>query len=173
MTKRAFTFVELLLVAITIAVLSASAIPNFLEARTRAQTAKNRSSLAVLQAAIESYRIDWKQYPPNATPLISSGGELSRLTTPIAFVTSVPSLDFTPADQPYIYLHLAPVFDIETNPWRPFLGGAPREWYLAVPGPKRIYETKANPGPPPTLTYTPYDPTNGTASRGDLEIFGP
>ncbi len=61
--RRAFTLIELLIVVAIIAVLAAIAVPNFLEAQTRARVAAVKSDLRTLTTGIEAYRIDHGLYP--------------------------------------------------------------------------------------------------------------
>jgi len=62
-SKSAFTLIELLIVVAIIAILAAIAVPNFLEAQTRAKVARVNSDLRSLATAIEAYRVDHNRYP--------------------------------------------------------------------------------------------------------------
>jgi len=62
----AFTLVELLVVAGILAVLAALALPNLLEAQTRAKVARVESDFRSLEVAIETFRVDNNCYPPCA-----------------------------------------------------------------------------------------------------------
>jgi len=84
----AFTLIELLIVVAIIAILAAIAVPNFLEAQTRAKISRVQAELRTFGTAIETYRIDNNKYPqsrPGAT-----GEEIVCLTTPIAYMTTLP-----------------------------------------------------------------------------------
>jgi prepilin-type N-terminal cleavage/methylation domain-containing protein len=97
-----FTLIELLIVVAIIAILAAIAVPNFLEAQTRAKVSRTRADMRSITTAIESYFIDHNAYPgcikvntyfttnltpgSTATPRINA---LVSVTTPIAYVTSV------------------------------------------------------------------------------------
>src|SRR6186713_1738012 len=59
----AFTLIELLIVVAIIAILAAIAVPNFLEAQTRAKVSRVRNDLRALATGIESYRVDNNSYP--------------------------------------------------------------------------------------------------------------
>jgi prepilin-type N-terminal cleavage/methylation domain-containing protein len=65
MGRKAFTMFELLTVVIVIAVLAAIAVPNFLEAQVRAKTTQVLTNQRLIAAALESYYVDFKAYPPN------------------------------------------------------------------------------------------------------------
>lgn len=96
--RRAFTYVELMIALTIIAILAAIAVPNFLEAKTRAQVARSKSELVVLKAAVEAYRLDVRAYPPNQIAGEPNGADLIVLTTPIAYLTRLPYDVFTIPD---------------------------------------------------------------------------
>lgn len=106
----AFTLIELLIVVAIIAILAAIAVPNFLEAQTRAKIARNKADMRSVTTGIESYRIDWNQLPiweahlsgewaPAGTALVSWPYHIwtpSRLSSPIAYMSSIPEDPFQP-----------------------------------------------------------------------------
>ena len=55
--KKGFTLIELLIVVAIIAILAAIAIPNFLEAQTRAKVARVLSDQRTLGTAVEQYSV--------------------------------------------------------------------------------------------------------------------
>ncbi len=90
MKQSAFTLIELLIVVAIIGILAAIAVPNFLGARLRAQVAKAHAEMNTFVTATEMYRMDNGEYfPHNHTPW-----QNKYLTTPIAYVTSVPTDPF-------------------------------------------------------------------------------
>ena len=84
-----FTLIELLIVVAIIGILAAIAVPNFLNAQTRARIANVQSDFNAISTAMESYQIDHNRYP---TPFM-----LHLLTTPIAYIASVPQDPFPPS----------------------------------------------------------------------------
>lgn len=58
-----FTLIELLIVVAIIAILAAIAVPNFLEAQTRAKVSRAKADMRTMATAIESYYVDWNKYP--------------------------------------------------------------------------------------------------------------
>ncbi|MDX2175619.1 MAG: prepilin-type N-terminal cleavage/methylation domain-containing protein [Candidatus Sumerlaeia bacterium] len=93
---KAFTLIELLIVVAIIAILAAIAVPNFLEAQVRSKVSRVVSDMRSLRTGLEAYRIDANKYPetdfgPFRNP---SGKGLQRLTTPISYMTSVPTSPF-------------------------------------------------------------------------------
>lgn len=105
-----FTLIELLIVVAIIAILAAIAVPNFLEAQTRAKIARNRADMRAITTGIETYKMDWNQYPiweahktgewaPDGTKLVSWPFHLwtpSRLSSPVAYLNSIPEDPFQP-----------------------------------------------------------------------------
>ncbi len=92
--KKGFTLIELLIVVAIIAILAAIAVPNFLEAQTRSKVARVKADMRTMATALESYTLDHNnQYPPSyrhpERPWETRTYMLKRLTTPIAYITSV------------------------------------------------------------------------------------
>ncbi len=107
-SRRGFTLIELLIVVAIIAILAAIAVPNFLEAQTRAKVSRFKADIRSAATALESYAVDFNRYPPpdNSPPGSNetlAGGQhdfingpfenyLPReITTPIAYMTSLPT----------------------------------------------------------------------------------
>ncbi len=94
---RAFTLIELLIVVAIIAILAAIAVPNFLEAQMRSKVARCAADIRSIRTALESYRVDNNKYPETdtgETNINNQGVGMFRLTTPVAFITSVPKSPF-------------------------------------------------------------------------------
>lgn len=81
-----------------ISILASIAVPNFLEAQTRAKVSRVKADMKTMITAIELYQVDNNRYPErrkdSATDLAPSRfarpDDLSRLTTPISYITTVP-----------------------------------------------------------------------------------
>jgi type II secretion system protein G len=71
-SERGFTLIELLIVVAIIAILAAILIPNFLRARAQAQVASDKGNLKNVATALESYFVDFSQYPQDPTTLMAS-----------------------------------------------------------------------------------------------------
>jgi prepilin-type N-terminal cleavage/methylation domain-containing protein len=94
-SQRGFTLIELLIVVAIIAILAAIAVPNFLEAQTRAKVSRVRSDLRTIVTGIESYRVDNNRLPGfevidgSAAWQFGSGSRwfFAQLTTPIGYLS--------------------------------------------------------------------------------------
>ena len=91
--NKGFTLIELLIVVAIIAILAAIAVPNFMEAQTRAKVSRVRSDHRSLATAMESYMVDYNSYTNcdwgNAVP---TGWK--QLTTPVGYITTLPTDPF-------------------------------------------------------------------------------
>jgi len=106
--------------------------------------------------------------------LDSSGYDLARLTTPVAYVSrSLPmelfNWRYSPGPNrqsgllPYRYVNV-----VDVHPEPSPVDGVYRRYILSSPGPDLGFSE-----PNPVLgPFLPYDPTNGTISDGDLLEFG-
>ncbi|MCE5230317.1 type II secretion system protein GspG [bacterium] len=71
------------------------AVPNFLEAQTRARVSRAQNDLRSVSLAMETYRLDNNGYPSseNASPLgpgTRSEVDKRLLTTPVSYIATVP-----------------------------------------------------------------------------------
>ncbi len=96
MFSKAFTLIELLIVVAIIAILAAIAVPNFLEAQTRAKVSRVKSDFRTMATSIETYALDkngryditrWQRWVTYA---------FRGITTPIAYMNSIPRDPFIP-----------------------------------------------------------------------------
>lgn len=122
-SKAGFTLIELLIVVAIIGILAAIAIPNFLEAQTRAKVASAQQELKTVETAIALYRIDRNAYPLDAWDWMNLNAgpnwitnqnhqlfaaPLLALTTPTNYLTSIPddpfskNTDQTVGDKPIV-----------------------------------------------------------------------
>jgi prepilin-type N-terminal cleavage/methylation domain-containing protein len=187
--SSAFTLIELLIVVAIVAILAAIAVPNFLEAQTRAKTARVRADMRTLAVGLESYYVDNNAYVQPTGNGIPS--RLWHLSTPIAYLTRPRMSDA------FNDVRAGAIVDHEIEYWgcnnrRTALastaagdlienrlgGGEPRVmWYfLRSAGPDcdvnaegAGYETWL--APDDFVAYI-YDPTNGTLSFGEIFRVG-
>ncbi len=206
--KQAFTLIELLIVVAIIAILAAIAVPNFLEAQVRSKVSRTQADMRSIATAIESYFVDNNRYPtigiypqPFSMP---SGPNIGHwdpcirtnagLTSPIAYMSSIPSDPFGPvqAEDLFTFGQTATIadgyyystrdwFDCRSFPWvmyRDMQESVPAEWVLMSKGPDKFFARPVNLGGPGVNGVDrahryPYDPTNGTISVGNIVRTGP
>ncbi len=165
-SNSGFTLIELLIVVAIIAILSAIALPNFLEAQTRSKVARAKSDMRTIATALETYHVDNRAYPQAA--LIPPSRRLRPLTTPISYLTTLPDDPFRrgsgrsddyrygamPLDNAHrwILASAGPDLNSSTDPIEFYPGNIPGLFYGLVDG----------------FNYMIYDPSNGTVSRGDI-----
>lgn len=101
MKRRAFTLIELLIVVAIIAILAAIAVPNFLEAQTRARVSRTQADIRTQAVALESYYVDWNSYTRDSDSSLDTVGQsktagyteyangFTQLTTPIAYLSGM------------------------------------------------------------------------------------
>ncbi len=194
-----FTLIELLIVVAIIAILAAIAVPNFLEAQTRAKVSRTLADLRTCVIAIDAYQIDWSFVPFLGDTGSPGTGEYLRwedysgeqhgigrlLTHPVAYLTSVP-VDYFNTNQykkqtPHNYSHhvaWASLFYRGSSPLhkRRFVYGQGPHWRKYIPDSRKTYLYSLQTVGPDLLPYIPgeepfYDPSNGTVSLGDIWYF--
>ncbi|MBN2329064.1 MAG: prepilin-type N-terminal cleavage/methylation domain-containing protein [Candidatus Omnitrophica bacterium] len=87
--RKGFTLIELLIVVAIIGILAAIAVPNFLNAQLRAKIARVQADFRSIDTGMQSYLLDNNAFPPDPGGPCVDVIAYARLTTPIAYMTSV------------------------------------------------------------------------------------
>ena len=163
-----FTLIELLIVVAIIGILAAIAVPNFMNARIRAQVAHMLSTHRTLLNAMMMYRMDCNTFHAHSHGTFQH----RRLTTPVAYLSSRPIDLFQ--DKMENAVNPMRIAGPKTIHWEPHWG-----WNDAQTTNRLIQE---NPG---TVGYNfslgpgrenasgLYDITNGVISPGSIRTFVP
>ncbi len=193
-SQRAFTVIELLIVVAIIALLAAIAVPNFLEAQTRAKASAAFADMRTMAVAVECYRVDWNGYPldgailrtgqmiyPTQNPSDVANAHVfagPALSTPIAYLAAQPHDPFEMrADPAAFQLYFYANLDQASRWLTRNMGMVPPliqqrmdvwgSWMMLSGGPDGDrMDVGSMIGPEIVLGY--YDPTNGTVSNGDI-----
>jgi len=175
-----FTLIELLIVVAIIAILAAIAVPNFLEAQMRAKVSRVRSDLRTLATALESYRVDYNSVPcwdsfDSSNQFDRPGPFWRALTTPVAYCSSLlrdPFVNWTIRAMPGSYTDILDVWyqvGVGTIGMTNSDGIASDLWCASSFGPDFSDNIDLMGEYPYSDRACPYDPTNGTVSRGDID----
>ncbi len=174
-SPAALSLLELLVVLGVIGVLALLGLFHWQSAQARSKVARVHTDMRVLAAALESYRLDHEAYLPAAVGDLRLDFPLSPLTSPVAYLSSIPRdpfglapFDFNPGIRMRGYNYVDRVSTSVGMPgetyghiWREL---PDCEYCLHSCGPNHVWDI---------LPYVEYDPTNGTVSRGDISRFGP
>jgi len=185
--SRAFTLIELLIVVAIIAILALIAVPNFLEAQTRAKVSRVKADLRNIRVGLEAYRVDSNEYPGVFPPDLM-GERWAQLSTPVAYLTggfvdpfgrketeSYPgAFDSNNPEGHYDYWTYKAATGNYTAPPYDFPPHARFLWQVRSLGPDRWRDAGITyPSGPKMGFVIDYDPSNGTVSRGDIMEYGP
>ncbi|HOJ62146.1 MAG TPA: prepilin-type N-terminal cleavage/methylation domain-containing protein [bacterium] len=179
--SSSFTLIELLIVVAIIGILAAIAVPNFLNAQTRAKIARVMGDFKAYGTALETYILDQNAAPWDMPCPSGDHGWascLSRLTTPVAYINAVMPDVFQAEDvranlspshfvgsllsYDYTTIYFNGGVGTQSAIWKYLFGNS--LWRLASAGPDRaLINVTARQWLAP-----PYNPSNGLVSPGDI-----
>lgn len=193
--ESSFTLIELLIVVAIIGILAAIAVPNFLNAQLRAKVSRVYADQRSYATAMETYNLDWNNFPFERDCGCTYIQYLRGLTTPVSYIANIKLPD--PFGQPpskfaqgcpdwagtYHYVNYSGV-------WGPCVygdwGKAHRAYTIMSYGPDkhqdgaehfiRCYLMPDACGPDTPIYGNPwnliYNPSNGLVSGGDIARTG-
>lgn len=191
-----FSHVEFLVVAAVLILLGAVALPHYRHADAASDYAQVLDNFGQFEAALEAYYVDGAQYPDTDQGIMGRRSIL-RLTTPIAYMTTLPispyaeafgngAADPKLAEVLKTALYTNKTYGSGTDPnfqadvvafafsgapspaVFPFVAAS--NWGLRSVGPDGI-DDRSSRFPGYGSGARVYDPTNGLASRGDVVWF--
>jgi len=164
--SRGFTLIELLIVVAIIGILAAIAIPNFLNAQTRAKVSRTESEFHALATGLEAYRVDNSGYPSQGTSGGTSVDRLNVLSTPVSYLKDPQLVD------PFCTENTGDIFYKYSNfKEAPEALGDPYHlnWGLRGRAPDTVFSRTRDILTNGAINATAlYDPTNGITSNGDI-----
>lgn len=177
--RRAFTLIELLIVVAIIGILAAIAVPNFMNARIRAAVSRVYSEHRSLEDALLAYKLDENAFPvdPGTAQIAPTRNSISLngiqqtvtgigvITTPIAYMSSIPSDPFVPPDDEKIGWYQCYVYFGSNAPFNygEFDGRA--NYIIYSVGPDKQLQW--------SFGHNRYSSSNGLVSPGDIIRVGP
>ena len=177
MTKQAwgFTLIELLIVVAIIGILAAIAVPNFLQAQTRAKISRVYADQSAIETVLAAYYVDWGTYVEDHDyPTERHEIGFFRLTHPVPYIAALPVDPFQSALRQNWEVN--PSFEFgaghATDPSRMW----PNQAYVIIsPGPDVTEQMQGNdefPCPGRICTIFTFDLSNGLRSTGDIVRLG-
>lgn len=185
--RRAFTLIELLIVVAIIAILAAIAVPNFLEAQTRAKVSRVVADLRSYDTGVGMYHIDHNKFPPTLRLVGQTRTWMSHyLTTPVSYINGAFPDVFNQVDpdgEDRVIVAWGPDYNVPTpsaesrsaivfKNFPNYSDGTnmlrKKFFYMFSLGPDRKYDIS---DPVFASPVDIYDASNGTISRGDIGRF--
>lgn len=195
---RGFSYAELMLVGVVLAILAAVAVPRYRQADTLTKYAQVLDNFGQIQVALDAYKADAGEFPETDMGLAAYAlgkRTIHRLTTPMAYLPSIPASPFaeTVASPPgsraegnvlYTRRWLTnpasndPNFSSDASAFvfqgqfAPGLSAfvSASDWSLRSVGPDGI-DDRLSSAPGFGAAARVYDVTNGIDSRGDIVWF--
>ncbi len=187
--QTAFTLIELLIVVAIIGILAAIAVPNFLNAQTKAKLAKVQAEFQSIRSALATYQLDNNTFPHDGwRGFMRRPNGWIGLTSPVSYINSASLHDpfkarfVLPGDQdPGVDWSLYELSTGSHNSGK-FNEMPLDDWMLNSIGPDSVFNQAGGGGAagdntssamsyPFTNIVLRFDITNGLVSRGDIYAF--
>ena len=141
---KGFTLIELLIVVAIIAILAAIAVPNFLEAQTRAKVSRAKADMRSVATALEAYYVDNNKYVGSGTTdsqvdgqrVVTVNTSLDNVEDRLTFITYSAS-PTAPDHTVYAFTLTTPVSfmtSLPPDPFSPKRGGNYGYWNASDEG---------------------------------------
>jgi len=179
---RAFTLIELMMVAAILSVLSVLAGVAYMELSVRVKVVRARVDMRWIGLACERHEID-RGRMPEAHPAATLEQRLEALRQPVPYLGAVPPDPFGDAvewSHGWSSRHRSYELVTDSRPYHGLLFTHPMGWGCRQNGQPGARYFVASQGPDeernlrlPSAIWTAYDATNGAISRGDVLSFGP
>ncbi|HOJ61869.1 MAG TPA: pilin [bacterium] len=183
-SQQSFTLIELLVVVAIISILASIALPNYQHAQVKAKVSAAYAEMKTLSTVIETYALDHNCYPLDGNDYFERAEELfdqtriqKVLTTPLAYISELPSDIFHTKENHRNDPRYARHF--QSRPPYPYVyftrdnflihRGVPKAYFIFSIGPNQYFDNESA-APEDVLKY---DPSNGVISKGDLVRKGP
>ncbi|HPA47111.1 MAG TPA: type II secretion system protein GspG [bacterium] len=174
--KPAFSVIELLLVAGIISIIVAIAVPNYLDAKVRAQVTQVRLDLNRVEGALNFYFLDTNRFPPLELGLreLEKGPWLGGRPAYDRFKEDSPN-PFPSKYLDYGFVDAREARSLTSGQWmgksssslsQEITQDEKKVWVVSSVGPERVITLTGSNLP------TPYDPTNGILSPGKIYRVG-
>ncbi len=183
--RTAFTLIELLIVVAIIGILAAIAVPNFLNAQLRAKISRAEADMRNLKTALESYQIDYNNFPmARDNAITGQSGQIPLkdrfipLTTPVSYMSSIPDDPFWNQQSEHNpnFFNTYDYFDnysgVHFDGGTPGAGTRGYSYRLASGGPDTIMCWGSPLATNAGHTGIDFDVSNGLNSNGDIVTVG-
>ncbi len=158
MNRLGMTAWEWVFFLVVITILVALWLSNQLEGSRRHPIGRTKSDMRSIETALEAYSVDEGRFPLS----IGNPPVFANITTPVAYLTSYPMDPFLQHQRSFCYYT-----DPKGMGCIVWVSGPDRDLDLTLSLVEKIYKPGMDMQAPELINFS-FDPTNGTASSGDI-----